>query len=303
MGNYPYSSSYLMHGLSLLPPWPVRQACISLDLDLTGSADSVLFDAVRRAAAVYHNNSYDQPCFNITGQAAPSANTTGGGAGVGDATPVVKYSGAVPNAKRSKMTSPRVPTRRLRPLGQQTKDEVQQLQLRGAGPPPPPPGPEEKGCTGSWGYQWCTEMVQPFTEGTAEDFYFCPNGTFYEAENCSAWDFEGASDGCVRQWGVTPRKEWARVMLGGKRIDQASNILFSNGEYDPWHNGGILANLSDTVVAVVIPNGAHHIDLMFSDPADTADIVAARAFEVATMQGWVKQAYAKRGVTLLPGEL
>ena len=114
-------------------------------------------------------------------------------------------------------------------------------------PPPPPPGPEEKGCTGSWGYQWCTEMVQPFTEGTAEDFYFCPNGTFYEAENCSAWDFEGASDGCVRQWGVTPRKEWARVMLGGKRIDQASNILFSNGEYDPWHNGGILANLSDTV--------------------------------------------------------
>ena len=122
-----------MHGLSLLPPWPVRQACISLDLDLTGSADSVLFDAVRRAAAVYHNNSYDQPCFNITGQAAPSANTTGGGAGVGDATPVVKYSGAVPNAKRSKMTSPRVPTRRLRPLGQQTKDEVQQLQLRGAG--------------------------------------------------------------------------------------------------------------------------------------------------------------------------
>lgn len=25
MGNYPYSSSYLMHGMSFLPPWPVRQ--------------------------------------------------------------------------------------------------------------------------------------------------------------------------------------------------------------------------------------------------------------------------------------
>ena len=43
--------------------------------------------------------------------------------------------------------------------------------------------------------------------------------------------------GCVDTWGVTPRKEWARVMLGGKRITQASNILFSNGQLDPWHNG------------------------------------------------------------------
>ena len=49
--------------------------------------------------------------------------------------------------------------------------------------------------------------------------------------------------------------------------------------------------------------GAHHIDLMFSDPADTPDIVAARGFEVATMHGWVKQAYEKNGVKLLPGEV
>jgi hypothetical protein len=31
-------------------------------------------------------------------------------------------------------------------------------------------------CEGSWGYQWCTEMVQPFTQGTADDMFYCPNG-------------------------------------------------------------------------------------------------------------------------------
>ena len=133
-----------MHGESLLPPWPIRQACISLDLDLTDGSDAILFDAIRRAAAVYHNNTFDQPCFNITGQAPIElSNGTDGGlvglVGDGDTTPVVKYSGPVPNAKRSKMTSPRVPTRRLRPLGQQTNEqtngagEVQHLQARGAG--------------------------------------------------------------------------------------------------------------------------------------------------------------------------
>lgn len=35
-------------------------------------------------------------------------------------------------------------------------------------------GPGE--CYGSWGYQWCTEMVQPFTEGTDKDMFYCPNG-------------------------------------------------------------------------------------------------------------------------------
>ena len=28
----------------------------------------------------------------------------------------------------------------------------------------------------------------------------------------------------------------------------------------------MLQNLSDSVLAIIIPNGAHHIDLMFSDP-------------------------------------
>lgn len=100
------------------------------------------------------------------------------------------------------------------------------------------------------------------------------------------------------EWGVSPRPEWARVVLGGKRIQDATNIVFSNGGQDPWHGGGVLKSVSDSVVAVNIPNGAHHIDLMFTDPGDAqyADILAARNLERTHMQAWVKEAserYAK----------
>lgn len=105
------------------------------------------------------------------------------------------------------------------------------------------------------------------------------------------------SQGCEATWGVTPRPEWARVGLGGKRLLGASNIVFSNGLQDPWHGGGVLANLSDTLLAVIIPNGAHHIDLMFSDPGDAPypDIAWARSFERAQMHRWVQEHRDKKG--------
>ncbi len=39
---------------------------------------------------------------------------------------------------------------------------------------------------------------------------------------------------CQEQWGVTPRPMWATIQWGGRRIETASNIVFSNGLYDPW---------------------------------------------------------------------
>jgi lysosomal Pro-X carboxypeptidase len=49
-----------------------------------------------------------------------------------------------------------------------------------------------------------------------------------------------------------PAPQW-----GGKRLDGASNIVFSNGLLDPWSGGGVLANVSQArdLVAVIIPEG------------------------------------------------
>ena len=48
------------------------------------------------------------------------------------------------------------------------------------------------------------------------------------------FDLKGSIEGCQQQWGVTPRPMWATIAWGGKRIDTASNIVFTNGLLDPW---------------------------------------------------------------------
>lgn len=59
---------------------------------------------------------------------------------------------------------------------------------------------------------------------------------------------------CRKTWGVQPRrKDWATIEWGGREILSSSNIVFSNGLMDPWHGIGVLEDLSDSLVAVVIP--------------------------------------------------
>ena len=60
----------------------------------------------------------------------------------------------------------------------------------------------------------------------------------------------------------------------------------------PARAGGITHNISDTVVATVIADGAHHLDLMDSNPEDPASVTAARRSHVRHMQRWLDEYYA-----------
>jgi hypothetical protein len=53
-----------------------------------------------------------------------------------------------------------------------------------------------------------------------------------------------------------------------------TRILFTNGLLDGWSVGGILTNISDSIVSLNFPNGAHHSDLSHQGPSaqDTWDI-------------------------------
>ena len=93
-----------------------------------------------------------------------------------------------------------------------------------------------------------------------------------------------------------PRESWARIGLGGKRIADGSNIIFSNGAYDPWSRGGVLKSPNPSMHAINVPSGAHHIDLMFSDPADPADVSAVRAHEMDIIHGWIEARRTERSL-------
>lgn len=51
----------------------------------------------------------------------------------------------------------------------------------------------------------------------------------------------------------------------------------------------MLKNLSDSLVAVIIPEGAHHIDLMFSNELDPPSVKQAREFHLENMRKWIAQ--------------
>ena len=149
------------------------------------------------------------------------------------------------------------------------------------------------------------------------------------------WDSAAFALDCAATWGpllnttVLPRTNWAAISFGGRKLGAASNIVFSNGEYDPWRATGVLSPplSSPSLVAVHIPDGAHHLDLsacgqgglkgfltcfgvfpkklltfwfpplppVFSHPSDPPSVKAARAVERREVRRWVAEAHAAGG--------
>ena len=66
------------------------------------------------------------------------------------------------------------------------------------------------------------------------------------------WNPEVMKAYCKKYHKTEARPYWATIQWGGKDISYASNIIFSNGEYDPWRGGGVQTNISDTAVAILI---------------------------------------------------
>ena len=91
-----------------------------------------------------------------------------------------------------------------------------------------------------WDYLFCTEMLQPMSRDGVDDMFFP-----------QPWDLPGTERGCQDRWGVAPRPLWATINYGGRRLSAASNIVWSNGELDPWRGGGVTRNVSESLVAIV----------------------------------------------------
>ena len=131
----------------------------------------------------------------------------------------------------------------------------------------------------------------PFTQGTERDMFYPPN----------PFDLNDVIKGCAARWGAgaVPRPKWAMLTFGGLAGMQKglTNVVFSNGLLDPWSAGGVAssAGFDPSVVTIQIPNGGHHVDLMFTDQDDTPDIKRARATELEQIALWIKKAKARIG--------
>lgn len=129
-----------------------------------------------------------------------------------------------------------------------------------------------------WGYQFCTEMVMPS----------CTNGVTDMFEPQS-WDYDAYVKSCQNSYGVTPRPEWVKTYYWSKKIETASNIFFSNGALDPWSTGGVLRNITSTLTAFVIPEGAHHLDLRSKTDMDPPGLILARQMEYTAVKKWITE--------------
>lgn len=134
-----------------------------------------------------------------------------------------------------------------------------------------------------WGWQACTEMVMPMSI-RANSSMFPPY----------TWDMGAYEKYCMEAYGVMPRPHWVGEEFGGQDITAVlkrfgSNIVFSNGLLDPWSGGGVLNDISETLVALVTEDGAHHLDLRAADPADPEWLIVQRLVEVAHIDRWLRE--------------
>ena len=136
--------------------------------------------------------------------------------------------------------------------------------------------------TSAWEYQSCTEMVLPICADGKDDMMF-PN----------PWNLTDFASNCLRDWSVEPEIHKAYEMFGGRNITAASNIIFSNGERDPWSAGGVLKSINPTVIAIIIPNACHHEDLRSSGPNDPKSLLTARELEINIIKDWIDKYYAR----------
>ncbi|ETE64189.1 Lysosomal Pro-X carboxypeptidase, partial [Ophiophagus hannah] len=128
-----------------------------------------------------------------------------------------------------------------------------------------------------WSYQACTEMVMPMCSDSINDMF-----------EPQKWDFHAYSEECFKAWGVRPRPSWIPTFYVC-HSHLSSPFSASNGGLDPWSGGGVTKNITDTLVAIMIPEGAHHLDLRSNNPFDPISVLQARLLEVHYMKLWLQK--------------
>ncbi|XP_028756877.1 lysosomal Pro-X carboxypeptidase-like [Neltuma alba] len=134
-----------------------------------------------------------------------------------------------------------------------------------------------------WRWQSCSEMVMPIGHDR-DDTMFPP----------APFDMKSFVNECRSLYGVLPRPHWVTTYYGGPDLKLilhrfASNIIFSNGLRDPYSSGGVLEDISDSILAVSTVNGSHCLDILEEQPSDPEWLVKQRKTEIKIIKGWIAE--------------
>lgn len=133
-----------------------------------------------------------------------------------------------------------------------------------------------------WDFQTCRDLV--VHAGFSKQSMFIPR----------KWTLEWLTDHCETRFGVTPQPYHMVDMWGFDDLvgNGGSYMLFTNGLNDGWSVASHLEDLSDTILALNFPNGAHHSDLGHDWPLnDTEDIEKGHVRIVEILGGWLDDLY------------
>lgn len=135
-----------------------------------------------------------------------------------------------------------------------------------------------------WNVLACNQMAMPCSNG--------PNSMFIT----QPFDYDAFTQDCQTKYKLTPRYQWVWDYLGGKDIQRdfqaLSNIIFSNGQLDPWRAGGLNDKIigNDKISIIYIGKSAHHLDLREpNDEFDPQEVKDARKMETDIIRGWIKE--------------
>lgn len=153
--------------------------------------------------------------------------------------------------------------------------------------------------TTAWEILVCNSGLNLFNwraRGTGRDVYWPPNvPRNYSLESlvvgslsyCSSFDALGLAGVALTQdqWGLA-----LDARYGPAKQKSASNIVFTNGDLDPWSAAGVeLQDDAASVSSFLIGFGGHHLDLFWPSAGDPDSVRAVRRVLEQRVVHWVSQ--------------
>ncbi len=158
----------------------------------------------------------------------------------------------------------------------------------------------------AWNILTCNEginLVNWRAQGVGHDkLYWPPNvARDYSRENM----IPGSLAYCgyyksIGLYGIPDKRDdwsmWLDTVYGGMRNMYTSNIVYSNGDLDPWMPAGVNMELQQSkkmkksnsnIMSLLIKQGGHHLDLFWPADIDPVSVKEVRAAEEEQIRKWV----------------